>query len=93
MRIAGNIEHPHLKITIFSMDNRYSIKFESGMYEQIFKFLTDERLNSADAVRKLVDEPFLESVLQTFQQMHQNRLHGFSRNYPAGAEISFEAII
>jgi hypothetical protein len=93
MRIAGHIEHPHLKITIFSMDNRYSIKFENGMYEQTFKFLPDERLENVEAVRKVVDETFQESVLQTFQQMHQARLEAYARALPTGVEISFEAII
>ena len=34
MRILGYLEHPTLKITVFKMDNRISVKFENSLYEQ-----------------------------------------------------------
>ena len=38
MRILGYIDHPVVKITVFKMDNKFSVKFESIHYEQTFKF-------------------------------------------------------
>ncbi len=93
MRIIGNIEHPHMKITVFKMDNRISVKFENALYEQTFKFGLDERLDSQEAIQKLVDRTFTEQVSAIFQQMHQTRIAAFSRLFPVENEFVFEEII
>lgn len=93
MRIIGHIEHPHLKITVFRMDNRLSVKFENAMYEQTFKFGLDERLETFEDVQKLVDATFAEQVLTNFQQMHQARMAAFARAFPLENQPVFEEII
>ena len=94
MRIIGNIEHPHLKITVFKMDNRLSVKFENPWYEQTYKFGTDERVASLEAVQQLVDGAFIEHVLEQFRHMHRTRLEALGRAFPAReAEAEFETII
>lgn len=93
MRIIGNIEHPHMKITVFKMDNRISVKFENALYEQTYKFGQDERLDSAEAIQKLVDPAFTEQISVVFQQMHQARIAAFSRVFPVENESVFEEII
>ena len=93
MRIIGHIEHPHLKITIFKMDNRVSVKFESGLYEQTYKLGDDERFQTPESIQKLMDMAFVESVLTQMQQMHQNRLSALSRHFPAAENETFEEII
>ncbi|HRI62417.1 MAG TPA: hypothetical protein PK228_21900, partial [Saprospiraceae bacterium] len=89
----GNIEHPHMKITVFKMDNRISVKFENALYEQTYKFGQDERLDSAEAIQKLVDPAFTEQISVVFQQMHQARIAAFSRVFPVENESVFEEII
>ena len=93
MRIIGHIEHPHLKITVFKMDNRVSVKFENALYEQTFKLGHDERLSSVESVQKLADAAFLEQVLAVFQQMHQAKMAAFARAFPLEESIVFEEII
>jgi len=93
MRIIGHIEHSQLKITIFKMDNRISVKFENAQYEQTFKLGTDERLSTIEAIQKLVDAAFLERVSAHFQQMHQAKMAAFGRAFPAESAIVFEEII
>ena len=93
MRIIGNIEHPHLKITVFKMDNRISIKFENALYEQTFKLGQDERLDSIASIQNLVDSAFTDQVLVTFQQMHRARMAAFGRAFPAESPPVFEEII
>lgn len=93
MRIIGNIEHPHMKITVFKMDNRISVKFENALYEQTYKFGHDERLGSLAAIQKLVDPAFTEQVSAVFQQMHQARIAAFSRVLPVENTSVFEEII
>lgn len=93
MRIIGNIEHPNLKITVFKMDNRLSVKFENALYEQTYKLGADERFDSLEAVQGLVDTPFLQQVQMQFQQMHQNRMAALERLFPPAHTEAFEEII
>ncbi|MEK7256255.1 MAG: hypothetical protein AAB316_15995 [Bacteroidota bacterium] len=69
MRIIGSIPHPTLKITVFKMDNRLSIKFEAGMYEQTYKFRESTDLQDFAGAQRLVDEPFLRFVLELASKM------------------------
>jgi hypothetical protein len=93
MRIIGNVEHPHLKITIFKTGERVSVKFENAHYEQTFKLGDDERLGDAGLVSQLVDSQMIGSVLATFQQMHQTRMAAMGRAFPVAVEHVFEEII
>lgn len=93
MRIIGYIEHPLLKITVFRMDGRVSVKFENTGYEQSFKLGEDERVSTLEGVRQLVDEAFVAAVLAEFQRMHQAKLDAFKRNFSAQNTGMFEEII
>ena len=68
MRIIANIPHPKITISIFSMNDKYLVKFEAGPMEQIFKFFNDE-VNGVEGVKKMVDDEFLEKVMERFNEM------------------------
>ncbi len=93
MRIVGYIEHPSLKITVFQMDNKISIKFETGMYEQTYKFRTMEELKTLEEIKKLVNGNFVNNVLQEFQKMHQFKNDALVEFLPKEQEDEFEEII
>ncbi len=93
MRIIGNIEHPTLKISIFKMENRMSVKFENALYEQTFKLGDDERFASIPNIEKWVDSTLLDQVQQNFQHMHQTRMGALDRNFMVAEENIFEEII
>lgn len=93
MRIIGYIEHPTLKITLFKMDNKLSIKFESGFYEQTYKFRAANGLETADDLTKLVDASFIEAVNEQFIQLHKIKLQAMTRHMPPKQENEFEVII
>jgi hypothetical protein len=93
MRVIGNIEHPHLKITVFKTGERVSVKFENAYYEQTFKLGDDERLANAESASQLVDSQMIEAVLHTFQRMHETRMAAMRRAFPMAAEQVFEEII
>ena len=71
MRIVGDIAHPRLKITIFKNDGKFSLKFESGLLEQIYKFRDDDRLATADDVKKVVDASFIEKMEDLLRGMYE----------------------
>lgn len=93
MRIIGHIEHPSLKITVFKMDNRISVKFENAVYEQTFKLGADERFSSFQSVQKLVDAEFLERISSNFRLMHQYRMAAVTRAYPTETNTVLDEII
>ena len=93
MRIVGSIDHPLLKITIFRNDNRLSVKFESGLYEQTYKFRDGEGVESVEDVHRLVDEAFISKVAALMQPMNEARIAALSRPASGVGEEEFEEII
>lgn len=69
MRVIATIPHPKLTISIFSMNDKYQVKFEAGPMEQTFKFSHSE-VNGVDGIKEMIDEAFLEKVLARFNEMY-----------------------
>ena len=69
MRIIGNIPHPKITISIFSMNDKYQIKFEAGLMEQIFK-ISHSEVSGIEGINKLVDDAFLEKIMERFNEMY-----------------------
>lgn len=71
MRVVGEYSHPDLKITIFSWNGKFLIKFERGMYEQTYK--VSEMDASEEDIKLLVqNDEFTDEVRQRFQEMNKN---------------------
>ena len=92
MRILGYIDHATLKITVFKMDNRLSVKFESGLYEQTYKFRSGMEIDDLKDIQALVDAPFIQAVLQEMSSMHRISNQALKR-YHAQEGEDFEEII
>ncbi|OFY90427.1 MAG: hypothetical protein A3K10_02110 [Bacteroidetes bacterium RIFCSPLOWO2_12_FULL_31_6] len=69
MRIIANIPHPKISINIFSMNDKYQIQFLAGQMEQTFKIPHNE-VNGVEGIQKLVDEEFLQKILERFNEMY-----------------------
>jgi len=93
MRVIGYVEHPTLKISVFKNEGRTSVKFETALYEQIFKLGDDERYATLEGVQKWVDAAFLVQVNEVFQRLHHIRLEANKRAFPVQDGQTFEEII
>ena len=93
MRIIGHIEHPILKITAFKMDNKLSVKFESSLFEQTYKFRESEQLSTFEDMQTLVDESFIAGVIDELKTMNQLKNKALSRFIIKNDEEEFEDII
>jgi hypothetical protein len=71
MRIVGEIPHDVFKITLFSWNNRYLIKLESGLLEQTYK-INQYDLTSENDLYKIVDQAFLDDALYRFSEMEKS---------------------
>ncbi len=80
MRIAGEIQHPILKITVLQMNNRYVLKLEANHLEQTYKFNEDDNLRTFEDVKKLVDDEFLTECIKRFSDMNKSRGESYNRN-------------
>ncbi len=69
MRVIGNIPHPKLTISIFSLNDKYQVRFEAGPMEQIFKFSQAE-VNGIEGIKKLVDDEFMQLIMNRFNEMY-----------------------
>jgi len=93
MRIIGYVEHPTLKITVFYMNNRISVQFESGSFSQIYKIREQDEIKTIGDVQGLVDEDFINAVLKEMMTMNQIQNAAFSRFLSSEEEEEFEEII
>jgi hypothetical protein len=92
MRIVGEIDHPRMKISIFKNDGKFSLKFEGGLLEQIYKFRDDERLGSVEDVKRMVDAEFIEKIEHIMRGMKIEQLAAMERAFPTDAD-EFDVIL
>jgi hypothetical protein len=78
MRVIGDIPHHQMKITVFSWNNKYHIKFEIGQFEQTYKIGSMD-LMGMDDIQKMLDEEFLNEVMQRFLEMRTAFQGAFQR--------------
>ena len=69
MRIVETIPHPALQISIFQMNDKYLVKFEAAMMEQVFKFDSAE-VKSIDALKQIINADFIDAVRKRFNEMY-----------------------
>ncbi len=93
MRIIGHIEHPVMKITVFKMDEKRSVKFENTLFEQTYKFRAFEGFSSFEEIAKMIDQTFIETVEKQFMEMNEVKTSAMQRFLPVEEQAEFEEII
>ena len=93
MRIVGEIPHSKFKITIFHMNNKYSIQFEDGEQTQLFKLPDLEELKDVNGIKTLVDGPFLIGVEEIFKKMRIHKVKSIRELVNRNNKDEFETII
>jgi hypothetical protein len=80
MRIVGEYNQAEIKITIYSWNGKYLLKFERGTYEQTYK-VSEMDVFGDDSITALInDETFMAEVRSRFQDMHKSLHEGLERN-------------
>ena len=62
MRIIGDIPHPRMKISIFRMNDKLSIKFEKDLIEQIIKFRDGSAMNNVEKLKETVGPSLMQMI-------------------------------
>ena len=78
MRVIKTIRHPHITVSIFSMNDKYLIKLEAGPMEQTFKMPMNE-IAGVEAIEQLLDKEFMQKALERFNEMYKSFLDAQER--------------
>lgn len=71
MRVINELFKNGIKISLFSWNNKYLLKFEQGMVEQTFK-ISEMDLSGEEDLEVFWSDSFLSDVQKRFDEMHQS---------------------
>lgn len=80
MRILGQIPHPIIKISVLSLNDKFILKLEYDLLEQVYKIRNCDEISNYSTLEQLVDEEFLNSCIKRFNEMSKDLYDTFSRN-------------
>lgn len=89
MRVVDEWTQDDLRVTVFHMNGRYSLKVEENLLEQTYKF-RDGQIDDLGQLKALLSEEFYKSCKNQFIHMDLNRAKLFPAN---NIEDSFVEII
>lgn len=70
MRIVRELVKEGVRISVFSWNNKYLVKFESGMIEQTFK-VNELDISSENDIDFFFEGDFWERIKKRSDEMHQ----------------------
>ena len=71
MRVLKEITLQGIRISIFSWNNKYLLKYEQGLIEQTFK-ISEMDIAHEDDLSVFFSEDFLSDVQKRFDEMHNS---------------------
>lgn len=80
MRTLAELPHPDFKITIFTMNQKFIIKFEQGGLEQTYKIAESDISDGVNGVFQLIDDEFTQVINEAFEQMRKAFLQTYNRH-------------
>lgn len=81
MRVLAELPHPDCKISIFGMNQKFIIKFEQGNLEQSYKIAEADVLNGVNGVFEILDDQFINKVLESFSTMRTSFNTTYNKYY------------
>lgn len=80
MRTLAELPHTDFKITIFSMNQKFIIKFEQGGLEQTYKIAESDISDGVNGVFQLIDDEFTQVINAAFEQMRKAFVQAYNRH-------------
>jgi hypothetical protein len=71
MRFVKNIENDFCKAELYQFNNKYIIKFEAGMLEQIYK-VSEFDVSGEEDIDEMLGDNFLKKVVDRFKDMEND---------------------
>lgn len=73
MRIIADIAHPRMKITVFQMNGKISIKFEKHLIEHIIKLRDGSPLNDLEILKSAFTSEALTHIERSIEEERKLR--------------------
>lgn len=92
MRIIGEFDAGDIKVTVFKMNERISIKFEKNLLEQTYKFRDGSAVSTLQEAQTFCSQQAIDDINKIFDTMaaaRSNSLHSMIENQ----EEKFDVII
>jgi hypothetical protein len=71
LRIAGYIQDPKFRITVFTLDDKYMVQLEAGLMVQSFKIGKEEVKGGIEAIEKLVkSDKLYAQIYENFNKLY-----------------------
>jgi len=80
MRAIAELPHKDCKISIFSMNQKFIIKFEQGILEQTYKIAELDITDGVNGVFQLLDDDFMTTVIDRFHAMRADFKQAYDRH-------------
>jgi hypothetical protein len=80
MRTIAELPHPDCKITIFSMNQKFIVKFEQGNLEQSFKIAELNVTDGVNGIFQILDDEFISQVVSRFTEMRRDFSDAYDRH-------------
>lgn len=71
MRFVKDIPNSYCKTSLYAFNNKYIIKFEAGLLEQVYKVSEMDVSGDAEVLEMLTDA-FYANVIQRFKDMAED---------------------
>lgn len=71
MRFIKDLPNDYCKVSLFSWNNKFIIKFEAGMLEQIFK-VSEMDVSGEDEIEEMLGDTFMQRVMNRFKEMYED---------------------
>lgn len=80
MRVIAEMPHPDCKISIFSMNGKFIVKFEQGNLEQSYKIAEVDVVDGVNGVFQMLDDDFMSTVVERFKTMRADFIQAYKRH-------------
>lgn len=80
MRVIAELPRPDCKITIFSMNQKFLVKFEKGTMEQTYKLSEMDMTDGVNSVFEILDDEFIGLVVKRFDDMKADFHAAYNRH-------------
>lgn len=72
MRVVKESTIHDIRITVFSWNNKYLVKYEQGFIEQTYK-INELDMENEEGLSPFFEEEFLKKIQEKMDEMHQLR--------------------
>ena len=93
MRIIGEIPHDFMKITVFKMNNKLSIKFEHDLLEQIIKFRAGSPVCDLETAKAFVTNNLNQIIVSNMEKLSVYRGEVLNKMNKENQGMGFPEII